>query len=206
MIALSFMNKTPSADIIIDMKAIPIDSSMLLKYTDKSRFEELCKTGCPNYGQKWSCPPYSSDISLYLARYPYAVLFLMWCDLDQFNYTKTEYMRVRAANSILKSRMDRILDKFQGELQGKAISNGSCKLCKPCCKKLEKPCKKPDKIKYSLESLGLDVGSISRDFFNHSLLWYQDKKAPAYTSVLSAYLMKEEISQHNLSSIVKSVF
>ncbi len=198
MIVFEFPNKTPSADILINLNAIVIKSDELFKYEDKAYFEELCKKGCPNYESKWSCPPCSPSASLFIPKYQYSIVLLMWCDLEQFYYTKTEYMKIKASNSILKSRMDSILDSLETTLEGMCISNGSCRLCKPCNKKLQKPCKKPKQARYSMESLGLNVENISEDIFGHKLLWYKDKKAPNYSSVLSLFLTNEEVSNESL--------
>ena len=200
----SFNNKTPSSNIVVNVKITTLESSALVKYESKHCFDKLCMLGCPTYGNKWSCPPYSPKFSEYQSdMYPYAILVLFWCTLDQFNYAKTEFIKVKASNSILKSRMDKFMRNLEQTLGGVVLSNGSCRLCNPCNKKKNENCKKPTEMRFSMESLGLDVGRITTDFFNHPLLWYKDKKIPTYSSVISCLLTKDTIQEASLDYIVQ---
>lgn len=201
----NFIHKTPSAEILVDVTIIAAESCRLAAYENKRGFEKRCES-CPAYGQKWSCPPYSPSFSSFnTGEYPNAVLVLFRCELDQFSYTKTEYIRIRAANTILKSRMDRFMRSLENSLGGVTLSNGSCRLCNPCGKKKGQPCKRPDKMRFSMEALGLDVGGITADFFGHELLWYKDKKVPAYRSAASCLLMKERIEENAIEEIAGAI-
>ena len=199
----SFSIFTPTTQILIHTKATLVDCANLIEYENQMLFSALCKVGCPNYGNKWACPPYSPTFSRYSIDYSRALLVVFYCYLDQFHYTKTEYMRIKASNSILKSRMDNFMRSLEKQVGGKMISNGSCRLCKPCAQKggTMSRCKKPDQMRFSLESLGLDVSGISRDYFKHDLLWYKDKKSPLYSSVVSALLTNTQIDQIDFTSM-----
>lgn len=191
----SFINRTPSAEILIHVKAAVIDSRRLAEYENKIEIGKLCEA-CKAYGGKWSCPPHSPAFSgYYLDEYPHAALVLFWCDLDQFRYTKTEYIRIRAANTILKSRMDRLMRGLEQAFGGVMISNGNCRLCNPCSMKKGEPCKKPESMRFSMEALGLNVGRITADVFGHELLWYKDKTLPRYLSAVACLLMKERVGE-----------
>ncbi len=197
----SFANRTPSAEISVHVKVAVIDSRMLKEYENKPEIGKLCEA-CPAYGGKWSCPPHSPAFSGYdLDEYPSAALVLFWCDLDQFHYTKTEYIRVKAANTIMKSRMDRLMRSLEESTGGVMISNGNCKLCNPCSKKKGEPCKKPEKMRFSMEALGLNAGRITADVFGHELLWYKDKKIPRYLSAVACLLMKERIGEEEIGEM-----
>lgn len=52
--------KNRTIDIICRGSLIP-NTSVLNKYYQKKSITQACKEGCPNYGQKWSCPPLSID-------------------------------------------------------------------------------------------------------------------------------------------------
>ena len=187
----SFVNRTPSAEISVRVRLTVLESRRLTEYENKREIDQLCEA-CPTYGGKWSCPPHSPAFSVYdLEEYPYAALVLFSCELDQFSYTKTEYIRIKAANTILKSRMDRLMRGLEQAVGGVMISNGNCKLCNPCSKKKGEPCKKPERMRFSMEALGLNVGRITADVFGHELLWYKDKKIPRYLSAAACLLMKE---------------
>lgn len=194
----SFVNRTPSAEISVHVKVAVIDSRRLKEYENKREIGKLCES-CPAYGGKWSCPPHSPAFSRYdLDEYPYAALVLFWCDLDQFSYTKTEYIRIKAANTIMKSRMDRFMRGLEESSGGIMISNGNCRLCNPCSKKKGESCKKPEMMRFSMEALGLNVGRIIADVFGHELLWYRDKKIPRYLSAVACLLMKDRVGEKEL--------
>lgn len=194
---------TPSKNIEIHLKTKITIANELIKYENSDYFSHLCKIGCVNYGEKWSCPPYSPRYSIYSKNFKYCLLILFCCNLMQFDYVKTEYMKVKACNSILKSQSDRLSRFLEDELSGRLLSNGSCRLCKPCAKKNSEKCKKPLKRRYSLEALGLNVGAISNEYFNHELLWYRGKIAPPYTSVVSGILTNQiEENKNKLPELI----
>lgn len=130
----------------------------------------------------------------------------MTCELSQFDYTKTDYMKIKASNSILKSKSDKIARIFENKLSGIMMSNGSCRLCKPCNKKKELSCKRPNDMRYSMESLGLNVEQISEDFLYHKLLWYRDKTAPKYSSVLTGILTNKYVDPSDISRDIINYF
>lgn len=199
-----FLHKTPTTEVRINLSLELTSSHELRRYEDKNYFDYLCKNGCVNYDKKWSCPPYSPAYSLYIKNYKYCLLTLMSCDLSQFNYVKTEYMKVRTSNSILKSQSDKLSRFLEVKLSGKMISNGSCRLCKPCSKKIcLDSCRNPLKLRYSLESLGLNVERISEDYFNHKLLWYKNKVSPNYSTVISGILTNNTFELSHVLEAIK---
>ena len=101
-------------------------------------------------------------------------------NLYQLNYK--DYLKVQLANSVIKSRIDKHMRKI--EKDSEFLSSGSCRLCKPCKLKLKQPCKYPDKKRYSLEAVGVDVNDLTIKLFNIPMLWYKDKIAPKYTCVV----------------------
>jgi len=103
----SFLHSTPTSKIEINLVLKTTTVDELKKYEDKPFFSELCENGCVNYNRKWSCPPYSPSYSVYTRNYRYGLLILLFCELSQFSYVKTEYMKVKTSNIILKSQSDR---------------------------------------------------------------------------------------------------
>jgi len=198
MIKTTFSVNTPTTNIIIDSKAVIIDADKLEAFQDKEYFDGLCKKGCPNYNNKWACPPCSPKYFQNAKGVSTDLLVSFYCNLNQFYYTKTEYMKVKASNSILKSRMDRFMRELEVKYTGKMLSNGSCRLCKPCNRKDNLPCKKPLKMRYSMEALGLNVDQISQHFLSHRLLWYKNKKAPSYSSVVSCLLTNTDFTEDEI--------
>lgn len=206
MISLNLIHHTSNAEILVNLQATFIKVDSLYEYEQKSKFKNLCAEGCPNYNNKWCCPPFSPTYSKIAEEYSNVILMLLYCDLSQFNYIKAEYMKVKASNAILKSKADKITRFLEKETSGVMMSNGSCKLCKPCNKKKNLSCKRPMDMRYSLEALGLDVGAVSKEIFNHELLWYKNKLAPKYSSVLTGILTNKQVDIEYIDKSIKLYF
>jgi len=200
----SFKVKTSLAEYSVE-----VFSEFILKEEVKVQrelFLKMCKEGCVNYGKKFSCPPCSRDfLSVVNGKEGiFVVMFLM-------NLTKidsTEYNKVRIANSIMKSRADKLMRVLENKFNTKFLSTGSCRLCRTCQLKLKKPCKHPEKRRYSLESTGVDCDYLSTRLFNLPLLWFRNKKAPEYTCVLTGLACNaSEVSSisQELESLLKNI-
>jgi len=128
-----------------------------------SHFSELCKIGCRVYNKKYSCPPHSLGflINQWL---PFHVVIL-WAENDIV--ADQEFTKVKALNSILKSKLNKLLYQYQNT---HALGSGSCRLCQKC--NYPNPCKHPSKMIYSLEACGIDVEAICKAL-GHELQWYR---------------------------------
>ncbi|MBN1792220.1 hypothetical protein JW826_00840 [Candidatus Woesearchaeota archaeon] len=159
---------------------------------NKAELAGLCRSGCRNYNEKYSCPPFAPDFHEHTRRSDRLLVVLLKMDLDQF--AKSGYRedhKLRLANAVIKPLIERVMRRLEEspELKGRAgeyLSTGACRLCRPCKRKLREPCKHPEKMRFSLEALGVDCSDIASRLFGLSLLWYKDKKAPEYTLVMCA--------------------
>ena len=163
---------------------------------------EACKTGCPNYGLKWSCPPFSKVYYKLSERYKYAYILVFSTSMDKYVDIKNKYLAIKAANSTLKSEIEKLSRKIEEDQDGYALLSGSCRLCKPCNKKLGKPCKKPDKMRYSMEATYLDVSSISKELLGHELKWYKKNCLPEYTSTVCTILVNNKLNSQIISNLL----
>jgi predicted metal-binding protein len=175
----TFYIQTPKHNLKIESYSGFIETSKVK--VDKGCFDKMCKEGCANFGRKYSCPPCSPLFNTHVKE-KYLFVLLLKLDLDQFDSSYREYLKLQAGNAVLKSKIEKVMRALEGD--GKFLATGSCRLCKPCKLKLKKPCKYPEKRRYSLESTGVDCDWLSKELFNVPMLWYKDKKAPKYTSVI----------------------
>lgn len=166
---------------------------------DTELFRGLCADGCVNYNVKWSCPPYSPSFYDYASAWNNLYVLYMRINTDQFSYIKNDYLKIKAANSILKSRADKFLSKMAKQF-GCYISTGSCRLCKPCKCKTNMPCVYPDKMTYSFEALGINVSAVVNMCFQEPLLWYKPKTLPKHTSVVCGLLTNNSLSVEFLAN------
>ena len=150
-------------------------------------FRNLCKNGCVNYNNKYSCPPHSPTFLKFSKNSKNMSVICFKISLDQYS-PLSYYNRIRASNSVLKSKIDRYLLEYK--LKGyKVAGSGSCRACKPCAAKTNEKCKKPDRLIFSLESMGVDVNDLVVKCFGFPLEWYsKTNKEPEYTCTVGAIL------------------
>ena len=178
---------------------VEIAPRLLEDYINKEHFDGLCKQGCPNFGKKWSCPPFAPGYMDYTMNWEKLFVLYMQISFDQFDYIKSDHLKVKAANVILKSRADKFLREMAVQY-GNYLSTGSCRLCKPCKCKIGTPCAHPDMMTYSFEALGVDVSRLVEKCFSRTLLWYKPHNLPEYTSIVSGLLTNGEITIMDIKS------
>lgn len=155
-------------------------------YVNVEKFLECCKA-CPNYDKIWSCPSYDFDPmdiwTKYEKLYLYGVKFSL-DDLETEAQAKERMLKI-------KEEMTAYLFQKEKEYEGSiSLSAGSCTICGPGnCTKIEKmPCKHPDTMRYSIESLGGDVGRTLSKLMNMDLLWVEEGKLPEYYVLVGGLL------------------
>lgn len=183
--------KTPHGFIKYHCKTIFTEVNQLYKYCNQDYFNLLCKDGCPNFGKKWSCPPYAPNYIDFTRQYNKILIVLLQIELEEFAYIKQNYLKIKAANSVLKSRVDKALKKSLIDKEF-YISTGSCRLCKPCKCKKGIICKHPQEKTYSFEALGINVSELAKECFGIELQWYKKDYLPEYTCVVAGLLTNAE--------------
>lgn len=163
------------------------------------KFEGFCKQ-CRNYGKLWSCPPYDFSIEEYVDRYKYIYIVGVKIVFDEdtlssintkekiSNYTTEtlHFMKNKIMNEMLK------LEKLYPN--STSLSAGGCNLCENCSKLKNEKCIHPDLMRYSLESLGFDVGGVSSKLLNFELKWATETRLPDYFSLIAGIMINEEIT------------
>lgn len=182
------------------------NTNVLLSYFEGSKIENACKVGCPNYGKKWSCPPFAKSFPTIGRLYSSACLLCFSTEMSFYSDIKNEYLAVKAANVTLKSLIEQCARKIETYTGGNALLSGSCRLCKPCGRKNGNPCQHPDKMRYSMEATALNVQRICLDFLAHPLLWYESKNLPEYTSVVSLILYSQHMEYDDLAFLIDETF
>lgn len=190
-------NVTPNGKQTIYFSLHVVSVEKVLTCTQEEAVRNYCKTGCVNFGKKWSCPPYSKKFSEIVAseNYDTVVIIVGHISIDEMKYISNPYQQVKAANMILKSRCEKIARNIEKELDGYSLLSGSCNLCKPCQKKMDLPCKKPSMLRYSLEATGINVEALLEKYCEHKLLWYKKGEKLPYTSVATATLINSSTIQ-----------
>lgn len=183
-------------------------------FRDVSRFEEYCKV-CGQYGTCWACPPFDFDTDGYLARYENILLVAVKIDVPCRSEKipelgKTDDSEILPANDgiadiAIERRMklleqtrvvmDRELLEKETRLHGRAFFAGTCLLCGQgaeqgggCTRREGLPCRHPDKVRPSLESMGFDIGKTAKELFGLELKWASDGMLPEYYVLVGAVM------------------
>lgn len=174
--------------------SVPV-SEYLEKYVDIPTFLNACKA-CPNYGKIWSCPPYDFDVEKYWNQYETLQLLAVRIEFDKEStskaYASDELNRI--LNETLfaqKQSLSEMLFEEEKKISGSiSLSAGNCTLCKNgCAKAFGSPCLHPDKMRYSLESLGGNVGLTIEKLMHLSLEWMEEGKLPSHFVLVSGLLI-----------------
>lgn len=157
---------------------------------DKKLFNELCKSGCKNYSKKYSCPPYAPDFKNEINDNDLIFVLMFHTDLKQLDNTDyRSWHKLLLLNRVMKPRIEKIMRQLEQISKTRFLATGSCRLCNPCQLKLKKPCKYPEKRRYSLESMGVDCNALSKKL-NKPLQWLSKEKTPEYTAVICGLPLK----------------
>lgn len=109
---------------------------------------------------------------------------------------KRFFLKVRMANAMIKSRLNKSLRVIEEANNGSLMLGcSSCGFCKPCQKKHDKPCKYPLKMRFSIESCGVDVAKLTLKNFNIPLQWSWDNVCE-YSVVCGGLLTNSELLPH----------
>jgi len=170
-------------------------------------FLEACKA-CPNFGRVWSCPPYDFDVLEYWNRFKRFRVIARKIYLDGIS-TQEEAAVLLAS---VKDDMSAELYELERQVpESVSLSAGSCGVCrglqeepqteseeKPyvslggsCCTRAEgQPCRCQEKMRYSIESLGGNVGLTCRKLMGIQLEWVEEGKLPSFFVLCGGLLMK----------------
>lgn len=177
-------------------KLFPMDN-FRKQYQDVAKFLPFCQS-CENYDNRWSCPPTSFQPEEYLAKFAQIIMIG-----TKVTYTH-KAREVATTDELVASYSRRILKKAQKLISGqlldleqkfpgvKSCAAGSCPWCCKCTRPDNKPCKKPDHMRYSLDTFGLDLTSLCEHEFKWPLQWIKGA-LPEYQVLVSAILIPANV-------------
>ena len=165
------------------------------RFVDVETFLEACKQ-CPNYKQVWSCPEYDFDVLSYWKKYQtlkvYAHKIIFEPEYQEKVYEQDELNAI--LQKVLKTEKQKLSDRMMEEEKkypgSISLSAGSCGLCKDGCTRPHgKACRFPDKMRYSIESLGGNVGMTIEKLMGLELEWMEEGKLPTHFILVNGLLM-----------------
>ncbi|MDO4869333.1 MAG: DUF2284 domain-containing protein [Bacillota bacterium] len=153
-------------------------------FVDVKGFLECCKA-CPNYNTIWSCPPFAFHPLEYWGRYE--ELMVIGYRLN-FTGDRTEEEMTDALREV-KARVAEELYEMEAEYPGSiSLSAGSCSLCERCTKPEGEPCRHQDRMRYSIEALGGNVGKTISELCGVEIEWIEEGKLPDHFVLVGGLL------------------
>ncbi|MGN0658029.1 MAG: DUF2284 domain-containing protein [Emergencia sp.] len=155
-------------------------------YVNVEEFLQCCRV-CENYGRKWSCPPYDFEpVRDYWQKY--GSLYIIGKKMILKEEEKENWENLMRQ---VKEELTEILCAEEKKHPGSvSLSAGSCSICGEdnCSKKNGDPCRFPEKMRYSIESLGGNVGLTADRLLGVPLQWIEEEKIPDYFVLVGGLL------------------
>ena len=155
-------------------------------FVDVGGFLECCKA-CPSYNNVWSCPPYDFDPMDYWNSFERILVagYQITFRGEHTQETMTETLWD------VKQKLAEELYELEKEFPGsQSLSAGTCQICKSCSKQEGAPCRFPDKMRYSIESIGGNVGKTISSLCGIEIEWIEDGKLPEHFVLVGGLLKR----------------
>ena len=155
-------------------------------YVNVEEFLECCRV-CDNFDRKWSCPPYDFEpVRDY------------WEKFTHFHVIGKKMILEEEDKDNWKNLMKEVKQQLTEELfceekkypGSRALCAGSCTICgeNNCSKISGETCRFPEKMRYSIESLGGNVGLTASKLLNIKLQWIEEGRIPDYFVLIGGLL------------------
>ena len=151
--------------------ALPM-SEMLEKYVDVEKFLGYC-AACPRCGQTWSCPPYDFDPAAVWPQYAAVTLYAVQVFPESEEAKTAALADPEMFLRPYRRAFDALLEERERETRGSLRLDA-------------------EKLRYSLESLGANVGALAADKLGAPLQWGTKDAPPEYFVLVGAVLTKGE--------------
>lgn len=166
------------------IKTIKVDE-FIEGYVNVEEFLECCKV-CDNYQRVWSCPTYDFDPVDYWRKYENLYVVGKKMILEEEEKETWEKLMAQVKDDLT----DELFAEEERRPGSVSLSAGNCKICGEgnCTRKTGTPCRYPDKMRYSIESLGGNVGLTASKLLNINLQWIDQGQIPDYFVLVGGLL------------------
>ena len=176
----------------VSTKQATLDADEFIRrYRDIGRIREYCLQ-CPGYGKSWSCPPFDFDPATMTDGFKNVTLLGTVIEFDE--QTRAECKTPEQALRVGKQAMEEVFQtllpqmyEMERELPGSRCFTFRCVLCPEGCTRPDgKPWRHPQRLRYSLESVGFDITTAATDLLGITLDWSADGSLSKTITLLTA--------------------
>lgn len=178
---------------VTSKEAIVHADELIRRYRDVERIRQYCLQ-CPGYGKAWNCPPFDFDPRTCSDGFKTVKLIGTIIEFDEETRTACTTAEQSAAagkqamEEVWKTLLPRLYD-MERHSPGSRCFTFRCSLCpEGCTRPSGQPCRHPEQLRHSLESVGFDVVAISRDLLGLELEWSKDGSLPKHLTLVTALM------------------
>lgn len=171
------------------------------RFVDIPRFLKLCRS-CPSHNQTWACPEFDFDPLEVWAGRPWLHVFVRAMaftpEQPRTGFSRSELTdRVHALFQHEKRQAHVVLMDLLAANPGSiALGAGGCDLCPTCSRMVDEPCRRPDQLTYSIESLGGNVEATLCELFGITAQWSDGTTLPDVYHLVIGLLAEERVLKH----------
>lgn len=163
------------------------------RYRDVERIRQFCLQ-CPGYGKAWNCPPFDFDPRTVSDGFKTVIFIGTIIEFDE--ETRAACTTPEQATSVGRQAMEEVwktllpkMHQMEREVPGSHCFTFRCILCPEGCTRPEgKPCRHPEQMRYSLESIGFDITKAATDLLDIRLDWSTDGSLSRTITLLTALM------------------
>ncbi len=167
------------------------------KYVDEAMTLAGCED-CLHLGKIWSCPKHSFTLEEFWNRFSTVELYIVQLVFDssllEETYSDDEMqMLMSEVIPVETERLHAYAAAKEKETPHSMCfsSGGACSRCKNgCTRTLDQPCRFPDELRYSVESIGINACKATEELFEVPLLWSFFGKLPEYLTFVNGLLIE----------------
>lgn len=164
---------------------------LIARYHDVERIRQFCLQ-CPGYDRTWCCPPFDFDPKSVTDGFKTVTVMGTTIEFDEetraacMTADESAAMGRHAMREVWSSLLPQLYE-MEHEMPGSRCFTFRCSLCPEGCTRPEgKPCRHPDKMRYSLESVGFDLEAMMRELLGIELEWSTDGSLPKHITLVTA--------------------
>ena len=164
-------------------------------YLEQEVFLQCCRD-CPRFGRYWACPPLPTTPQEYLRPYSAITIYITQIFPPREIVMGTPIPDQGKVGMAYLEQLRRSVDPYLLHLEqvhpgSRAFFAGSCNLCRArgedeCPRIQDAPCRHPDRMRYSLESLGFNLATTAKKLMGVPMCWPSGGHLPRYYTLVSA--------------------
>ncbi len=166
-------------------KELQIDKFVKM-YFDPELTLQKCRT-CTGYAKTWSCPDFDFNVRNYWRQFSAYRVIVDRVSMEGVASPKEAEERLAYEKPIFNRQMLALEKSTPGSV---ALYAQECEECQECARLIGKPCRLPETMRYSIESLGGCGIRLVEDLFEFGVCWSDGTTIPAYYILLGGLLKK----------------